>query len=45
MRRRVFPKVQNDLVDVTPSLPFRRVVALDNWMMSFMKVLGRMAMR
>src|SRR4029077_1757520 len=39
MRRGAAAKVQTNLVDIAPSLPFRRIVAFDDRMAGFAKML------
>ncbi|HEV7997969.1 MAG TPA: hypothetical protein VGP52_17110 [Stellaceae bacterium] len=45
VRRGVIAEVEHDLVDVTPSPAFGRVIAFDNRMARRVKVLGRVAVR
>jgi hypothetical protein len=40
MRRLPVRKVEHDLVDVTPTPPFRRIIALDNRVIGGAKMLG-----
>src|ERR1700730_14593580 len=45
VRRGASAEVQNNLVDITPSPAFRRIVALDDRMAGLVKVLGCMTVR
>jgi len=45
LRRDTIGQINKDLVDVTPSPTFRRIVAFDNRMTGGMKMLGSVAIR
>ena len=45
MRGGAVAEVEYDLVDVTPSPAFGRVIAFDDWMARLVKVLGGVAVR